>query len=571
MATETQPMNDYEIVSTMQPSVVEGIYVQREVLEFDVVIVGAGPAGLAAACRLAQLAAVQGAEPSVCVLEKSAEVGAHILSGAVLEPRALDELFPDWRERGAPVTVAAESEAMRWFVNERRSIRVPDPFVPRPMRNEGNYIVSLGRFCHWLAEQAETLGVNVFPGFAAVEIRYADDGSVSGVITGDMGIAADGSAKPNHEPGIELKARQVIFAEGCRGSLGKELEQRFDLRASCDPQHYGIGLKEIWTVEPERHEVGKVLHTFGWPLDDHTEGGGFLYHAADTEVYAGFVVALNYTNPYLSPFHEFQRWKQHPAIRSVLEGGKRVAYGARAVNKGGWASIPRLVFQGGVLVGCEAGLLNGAKMKGIHTAMKSGMLAAETIFATLYEDDEADYSAALDASWIAEELKAARNFSAGLTRFGTLLGGSLAFVEHNLFRGKIPYTIHNTVPDHETLTEAAAARSIDYPAPDGVISFDRLSSVFLSSTHHEEDQPSHLRLTDPALPVRETLPKFAEPAQRYCPAAVYEIVTNDASGPRFQVNAQNCVHCKTCDIKDPAQNITWVPPEGGGGPGYSGM
>ena len=544
---------------------------QREVLEFDVVIVGAGPAGLAAACRLAQLAAAKGTEPSVCVLEKGAEVGAHILSGAVLEPRALEELFPDWRERGAPVTVSADSDAMRWLVSEHRSIRMPGVLIPRVMRTEGHYIISLGRLCAWLAEQAEALGVNVFPGFAAVDACYADDGSVCGVITGDMGLAADGSARPNHEPGIEIRARQVIFAEGCRGSLGKVLEQRFDLRADCDPQHYGIGLKEIWTVEAGRHESGKVVHTFGWPLDDHTEGGGFLYHAAENEVYAGFVVALNYANPYLSPFEEFQRWKQHPAIRSVLEGGKRVAYGARAVNKGGWTSLPRLVFPGGVLVGCDAGLLNGAKMKGIHTAMKSGMLAAEAIFTTLYEDGEADYAAALEASWVAEELRAARNFSAGLRRFGTLLGGGLAFVEHNLLRGNVPYTIRNTVPDHETLTEAGAAEPIDYPAPDGVISFDRLSSVFLSSTHHEEDQPCHLRLTDPALPVRETLPRFAEPAQRYCPAAVYEIVANDDGGPRLQINAQNCVHCKTCDIKDPAQNITWVPPEGGGGPGYAGM
>jgi electron-transferring-flavoprotein dehydrogenase len=548
-----------------------GFPVQREVLEFDVVVVGTGPAGLAAACRLAQLASAQGAEPSVCVLEKGAEVGAHILSGAVFEPRALEELFPDWRERGAPVTVSAKSDATHWLVNGQRSVRLPSLFVPRAMRNEGNYIVSLGRLCGWLAEQAESLGVNVFPGFAAAQVCYADDGSVCGVITGDMGIAADGSTKPNHEPGIELRARQVIFAEGCRGSLGKELEQRFDLRASCDPQHYGIGLKEIWTVEPERHDPGKVVHTFGWPLDDHTEGGGFLYHAADGEVYVGFVVALNYSNPYLSPFHEFQRWKQHPAIRSVLERGKRVAYGARAVNKGGWTSLPRLVFPGGALVGCEAGLLNGAKMKGIHTAMKSGMLAAEAIFTTLYEDGEADYSAILEASWVGEELKSARNFSAGLNRFGTLLGGSLAFIEHNLFRGKVPYTIRNPVPDHATLTKASAAEPIDYPAPDGVISFDRLSSVFLSSTHHEEDQPGHLRLADPALPVRETLPNFAEPAQRYCPAAVYEIVESEKGGPRLQINAQNCVHCKTCDIKDPAQNITWVPPEGGGGPSYSGM
>jgi len=555
----------------MSSFAVEGFFVQREVLEFDVVIVGAGPAGLAAACRLGQLAAAQGTEPSVCVLEKGAEVGAHILSGAVLEPRALEELFPDWRERGAPVTVAAESEAVHWLMNERRSIRVPGLFVPTVMRNEGNYIVSLGQLCRWLAEQAEALGINVFPGFAATEVCFADDGAICGVITGDMGIAADGSNKSNYEPGIELKGRQIIFAEGCRGSLGKQLEQRFNLRANCDPQHFGLGLKEIWTVAPERHELGKVEHTLGWPLDNHTEGGGFLYHAADNEIYVGFVVALNYTNPYLSPFDEFQRWKQHPAIRPTLEGGKRVAYGARAVNKGGWQSLPQLVLPGGVLVGCDAGLLNGAKIKGIHTAMKSGMLAADAIFATLYEDTDADYATALAESWVAEELKAARNFSAGLARFGTVLGGALAFVEHNVLRGKMPYTIYNAVPDHETLTQAATAQPIDYPAPDGVISFDRLSSVYLSNTHHEEDQPSHLRLTDPDLPVREMLPKFAEPAQRYCPAAVYEIVTGEDGNARFQINAQNCVHCKTCDIKDPAQNITWVPPEGGGGPSYPAM
>ena len=544
---------------------------QREVLEFDVVVVGAGPAGLAAACRLAQLAAAAGAEPSVCVLEKGAEVGAHILSGAVLEPRALEELFPDWRERGAPVTVAARAENFHWLVNASRSLRVPRVLVPTVMRNEGNFIISLGQLCRWLAEQAEALGVNIFPGFAAAEVCYAADGSVCGVVTGDMGIAADGSRKPNHEPGVELKARHVIFAEGCRGSLGKELEMHFDLRAGSDPQHYGIGLKEIWTVEPDRHELGKIVHTFGWPLDNHTEGGGFLYHADGNEIYLGFVVALNYTNPYLSPFEEFQRWKQHPAVRTVLEGGKRIGYGARAVNKGGWQSLPKLTFPGGALVGCEAGFLNGAKIKGIHTAMKSGMLAAEAVFAALYADGDADYTAALEGSWVGEELKAARNFSPGLARFGTRIGGALAFIEHNVLRGKVPYTIHNNVPDYETLVDASAAAPIEYPSPDGVISFDRLSSVYLSNTHHEEDQPGHLRLTDPELPVRDNLPRYAEPAQRYCPAAVYEIVTTEDGAPRFQINAQNCVHCKTCDIKDPAQNITWAPPEGGGGPGYSAM
>ena len=544
---------------------------QRDLLEFDVVIVGAGPAGLATACRLAQLAAQKGVDPSVCVLEKGAEIGAHILSGAVLETRAIEELFPDWRERGAPITVAVESEAVHWLVNDRRALRMPMALVPRIMHNRGNYIVSLGRLCRWLAEQAEALGVNIFPGFAAMQIRYADDGAVAGVITGDMGIAADGSAKPSFTPGIELKARRVVFAEGCRGSLGKQLEQQFELRADCDPQHYGIGLKEIWSVPPIEGARGTVVHTFGWPLDNHTEGGGFLYHAADDEINLGFVVALNYTNPYLSPFEEFQRWKLHPVIRRALEGGKRTAFGARAVNKGGLQSLPKVSFPGGMLVGCEAGLLNGGKIKGIHTAIKSGMLAAESIFAELYENRVLDYATSLQASWVTCELRAARNFSPGFARFGTLLGAGLAFVEHNLLRGRAPYTLHNRLPDHAALNPAAESTPIAYPLPDGVISFDRLSSVYLTNTHHEDNQPNHLELRDPALPIRDNLPRYAEPAQRYCPAAVYEIVTAQAGQPRFQINAQNCIHCKTCDIKDPAQNIDWVPPEGGGGPNYPAM
>ncbi len=543
---------------------------QREVLEFDVVIVGAGPSGLAAACRLGQLAAAQNLEPSICVLEKGSEVGAHIISGAVLEPRSLDELFPDWRERGAPVTTPVEAEAVHWLANDRRAIRVPAALMPRAMRNDGNYVISLGRLCRWLGEQAEALGVQIFPGFAAAAISYDPDGRVTGVITGDMGVGADGRPKPNYEPGIELKARRVVFAEGCRGSLGKELEQRFDLRAEADPQHYGIGIKEIWSIEPKRHRPGTVVHTIGWPLDNHTEGGGFLYHAEDGEVYLGFIVALDYANPYLSPFEELQRWKQHPLIRSVLEGGKRVGYGARVVNKGGWLSLPKMTFPGGMLVGCEAGLLNGAKIKGIHTAIKSGMLAAEALQAELYEGRKTDYAGALSESWVGRELKAARNFSGGLARFGTLLGGGLALLEHNVLRGRIPYTLHNRAPDHASLARADRVVPIAYPAPDGVISFDRLSSVYLSNTNHDENQPNHLRLGDPDVPIRDNLPAYAEPAQRYCPAAVYEVVESGAEA-RFQINAQNCVHCKTCDIKDPAQNITWVPPEGGGGPNYSGM
>ncbi|HSG66975.1 MAG TPA: electron transfer flavoprotein-ubiquinone oxidoreductase [Gammaproteobacteria bacterium] len=544
---------------------------QREVLEFDVAIVGAGPAGLSAACRLGQLAAAKGIEPSVCVLEKGAEVGAHILSGAVLEPRALDELFPDWRERGAPVRVGVGSEAVHWLASANRSLRLPGALVPATMRNDGNYVVSLGRLCQWLAAEAEALGVSVFPGFPATEVLYDEQGRVAGVVTGDRGIGADGAHKPGYTPGIELRAREVVFAEGCRDSLGKVLEQRLDLRADRDPQHYGIGLKEIWTIPGQRHAPGTVVHTFGWPLDNHTEGGGFLYHADDRQVYLGIVVALSYRNPYLSPFEELQRWKQHPLIRQVIEGGERIAYGARALNKGGWQSVPRLSFPGGLLVGCEAGLLNGAKIKGIHTAMKSGLVAAEALFATLYEGREVDYERALAQCWAGVELTRARNYSAGMARFGTWLGGSLAFLEHSLLRGRVPYTLRSPTPDHATLERAASAQPIEYPPPDGVVSFDRLSSVYLSNTSHEEDQPKHLRLRDPQLPIRENLPLYDEPAQRYCPAAVYEVVTAAGSGPHFQINAQNCVHCKTCDIKDPAQNITWVPPEGGGGPNYSGM
>ena len=550
---------------------------QRDSLEFDVVIVGAGPAGLAAACRLGQLAASQGKELDICLVEKAAEVGGHIVSGAVMETRALDELFPDWREQGAPLRTPVERDTFHWLVTSRLGLTVPRPLIPRVMHNRGNVIVSLGRVCQWLGQQAENMGCHLFTGFAAVEVLYDEQGAVAGVATGDMGVAADGSEKPGYQAGYELRAPYVIFAEGCRGSLGKSLESRFGLREGADPQHYGIGLKEVWNVDPARHRPGTVVHTFGWPLDNRSEGGGFLYHAENHQVYLGFVIALNYENPHLEPFAEFQRWKHHPRIRPVLEGGERVSYGARAVNKGGLQSLPRLTFPGGLLVGCEAGFLNGAKIKGTHTAMKTGMLAAETVFEALQGDepspsrDPAAFQQRVEGSWVWEELHRARNFSPGLHRFGTTLGAALAFLEHNVLRGRAPFTLHNRKPDHECILEAEKAPRIDYPRPDGVISFDRLSSVFVSNTNHEEDQPCHLKLADPGIPVEHNLPKFDEPAQRYCPAAVYEIVRDDSGRPHFQINAQNCVHCKTCDIKDPMQNIDWVPPEGGGGPNYAGM
>ena len=550
---------------------------ERDSLDFDVVIVGAGPAGLAAACRLGQVAASQGKELDICLVEKAAEVGGHIVSGAVVEPRALDELFPDWREQGAPLSTPVERDKFYWLPNARRGVTVPRPLIPRVMHNRGNHIASLGRLCQWLGEQAENMGCHLFTGFAAVEVLYDDQGSVVGVATGDMGVAADGAEKAGYQAGYELKAPYVIFAEGCRGSLGKVLERRFELRERADPQHYGIGFKEVWNVDPEMHAPGTVVHTFGWPLDNRTEGGGFLYHAEDNQVFLGFVIALNYENPHLDPFAEFQRWKHHPRISAVLEGGERVSYGARAVNKGGFQSLPRLSFPGGLLVGCDAGFLNGAKIKGTHTAIKTGMLAAETVFEALQTDEQSRprdltaYQERVEGSWVWEELHRARNFSPGLHRFGTMLGAALAFVEHNVLMGRTPFTLHNRQPDHESLREVGQVPRIEYPRPDGVISFDRLPSVFVSNTNHEEDQPCHLKLDDPRVPVEHNLPKFDEPAQRYCPAGVYEIVVEESGEPRFQINAQNCVHCKTCDINDPTQNINWVPPEGGGGPNYAGM
>ncbi len=543
-------------------------------MDFDVVIVGAGPCGLAAACRLLQLARDAGTEVSVAVIEKGAEIGAHILSGAVLETVALDELFPDWRERGAPVHTAVTADEVHWLRSADADIKVPDLLVPRPMHNKGNYIISLGRLCQWLGQQAEDLGANLFPGFAGAEVLYVD-GRVAGVLTGDMGRGADGHEKASFQPGYELRGKYTIFAEGCRGHLGKELMETYQLRANCDPQHYGLGIKEIWSIDPAKHHEGLVVHTFGWPLDNSTEGGGFVYHAADNQVYLGFIVALNYRNPYLNPYEEFQRWKHHPRIRDCLDGGQRVSYGARTVNKGGLQSLPKLVFPGGLLSGCEAGFLNGAKIKGSHTALKTGMLAAESVFAALGQGDAApaeldSFETAVRESWVWRELHVARNFGPAQKKFGMFLGSAFIWLDQNVFGGRLPFTLHSRQPDHAGLQLAANAAQISYPKPDGKFSFDRLSSVFLSSTNHEEDQPCHV-LLDPAVSLERNLPLYAEPAQRYCPAGVYEVLTGTDGQPRLQINAQNCVHCKTCDIKDPAQNIRWVTPEGGGGPNYSGM
>jgi len=544
---------------------------ERESMEFDVVIVGGGPAGLAAACRLMQL----DSNLSVVVVEKGSEIGAHILSGNVFEPTGLNELFPNWQEMGAPVKTAVKGDDIHYLTGDKKSIRVPGFFVPRPMHNKGNYIISLGRLCQWLGEQAEGLGVNVFPGFAASEVLYDSNGRVTGVATSDMGVGKDGQQKSSFQAGYELTAPYTIFAEGVRGNLGEELMRKFDLRADADPQHYGIGLKEVWEIDPDKHEEGLVVHTTGWPLDNHTEGGGFLYHAANNQVFLGLIVALNYKNPHLSPFDEFQRWKLHPKIHQYLEGGKRVSYGARAVNKGGLQSLPKLAFPGGMLVGCDAGFLNGIKIKGAHTAIKTGMLAAESVQRALAAGEGApaelgDYEDSVKSSWVHKEMHGSRNFGPALVKFGVFWGAAFTFIDQNIFFGKLPFTWRNKVPDHESLARADDLPVIDYPRPDGVISFDRLSSVFLSSTNHEEDQPSHLKLKDPSVPINFNLPNYDEPAQRYCPAGVYEIV-EEGGEKVFQINAQNCVHCKTCDIKDPTQNIVWTVPEGGGGPNYPGM
>ena len=542
---------------------------EREAMEFDVVIVGAGPSGLSAAIRLKQLAAEQGREVSVCVLEKGSGVGAHILSGAVLEPRSLNELIPDWKERGAPLdTPAAEDRFL--MLTTRRSFRLP---TPPQMHNKGNYIISLGNLCRWLGEQAEALGVEVYPGFAAAEVLYHEDGRVRGVATGDMGIGRDGAPKPTHEPGMELVARYTLFAEGCHGSLTKQLFERFGLREGVDPQTYGIGIKELWQVDPAKHKPGSITHTIGWPLDARTYGGSFIYHLENNQVSAGFVVGLDYENPHLDPFNEFQRFKTHPAIRPVFEGGERIAYGARALNEGGFQSIPKLTFPGGALIGCTAGFMNVPKIKGTHGAMKTGMLAAEAVFDALGAEEGASldaYESMLRSSWVWDELYRVRNLRPAF-RYGLWSGLAYAGLDTYILRGHAPWTFHHH-SDHDRLKKKDECPRIDYPKPDGKVSFDRNSSVFLSGTIHEEDQPVHLRLADPAKAIDVNLALYDAPEQRFCPAGVYEILRDDdGSNPRLQINAANCVHCKTCDIKDPTQNIDWVTPEGGGGPNYPNM
>ena len=548
---------------------------EREYMEFDVVIVGAGPAGLSAACRLKQQAAEKGQEISVCVVEKGSEVGAHILSGAVFEPRALDELFPNWKELGAPLNTPVKRDDIYLLKDERQATKVPNFFVPKPMHNEGNYIISLGNLCRWLGQQAEALGVEIYPGFAAQEPLIDEQGVVRGIITGDLGVDREGQPKEGvYTPGMELRGKYTLFTEGCRGHLGKQLGQRFKLGEGADPQHYGIGIKELWEIDPAKHEQGLVIHTSGWPLDKENPGGSFLYHLEDNQVVVGLIVDLAYSNPHLSPYDEFQRYKHHPVVAQYLEGGKRVSYGARALVKGGLNSLPKMVFPGGALIGCDLGTLNPAKIKGSHTAMKSGMLAADAIVAALAAGREGDelqgYVDGFKGSWLQEELHASRNFGPAMHKFGPLLGPAFAFVEHNLLGGALPFTLHDRRMDHTCLKKADEAPRISYPKPDGKLSFDKLSSVFLSNTNHEEDQPVHLKLKDPSIPIAQNLPLYDEPAQRYCPAGVYEVV-RDGGEPRFQINAQNCVHCKTCDIKDPAQNITWVAPEGSGGPNYPNM
>lgn len=547
---------------------------EREAMEYDVVIVGAGPAGLGAAIRLKQLAAEKNREVSVCVLEKGSEVGAHILSGAVMDPRALNELIPDWKQKDAPLN-APVTEDRFMFLTETGALKVPSALLPQCFQNHGNYVVSLANVTRWLGQQAEGLGVEIFPGFAAAEVLFDDTGRVKGVATGDMGVGRDGQPTDAFQRGMELHAKYTFFAEGCRGHLGKQLQEKFKLRDGADPQVYGIGLKELWEIKPEKHQPGLVIHTAGWPLQSDTYGGSFCYHLEDNLVAIGFVVGLGYTNPYLSPYEEFQRYKTHPAIRTFLEGGKRIAYGARAINAGGLQSLPKLVFPGGCLVGDDAGFLNASRIKGSHAAIKSGMLAAEAAFDALAVETPAAeldaYPAAFKSSWLHEELHKARNFKPWMSK-GLYTGTLMVGIDQVLFRGKAPWTLRHHHSDHETLKRKTECTPIDYPKPDGVITFDRMSSVFISNTNHNEDQPVHLTLKDTSVPVNVNLELYDAPEQRYCPAGVYEIVRDDnGSNPRLQINAQNCVHCKTCDIKDPTQNIVWVTPEGGGGPNYPNM
>ncbi len=551
--------------------------VQRESMAFDVVIVGAGPAGLAAAIRLKQLAAQAGRETSVCVLEKGSEVGAHILSGAVIDPIALNELIPDWQARAAPLDTPVTADRF-YYLGQTGALRVPNFIMPPLMSNHGNYVASLGNICRWLAGQAESLGVEIYPGFAAVDAVIGNSGEVKGVVTGDMGVARDGHRKPGYTPGMALQAKYTLVAEGARGSLAKQLIKRFALDKGREPQKYGIGLKELWELPKATHQRGLVLHTMGWPLDNATGGGSFIYHFGDNLASVGFVVHLNYRNPYISPFDEFQRFKTHPFIRPMLEGGKRISYGARAISEGGFQSVPRLAFPGGALIGDAAGFLNVPRIKGSHHAMKTGMLAAEAAFAAISNrragDALEEYETAYRASHVFKDLKRVRNVKPLWSKFGTAAGVALGGFDMwlNQLFGLSPFgTLSHGKPDYATLKRASECKPIAYPKPDGVVSFDILSSVFLSNTNHEEDQPVHLKLADPEVPIRDNLPAYDEPAQRYCPAGVYEVVRDAGGKPRFVINAQNCVHCKTCDIKDPAQNINWVPPEGGGGPNYPNM
>jgi len=568
-------------------------HIERESMEFDVVIVGAGPSGLAAAIRLRQLA-IENNLPdlSVCVVEKGSEVGAHILSGAVLEPRALNELFPDWKEQGAPVTVDVTEDETYFLLSDEKSQKMPHWMVPKSMHNDGNYVISLGNVVRWMGQKAEELEVSIFPGFAASEILYHEDGTVKGIQTGDMGIGKDGEPTANFTPGYELHAKYTLFAEGCRGHLGKRLISKFGLDKDADPQHYGIGIKELWEIDPAKHKPGLVMHGSGWPLaETGSSGGWWLYHAENNQVTLGLIVDLSYENPHMYPFMEMQRWKTHPLIKQYLEGGKRISYGARAVVKGGLNALPKLTFPGGCLIGDDAGFLNFSKIKGSHTAMKSGMLCAEAVFEEIkagaekggdlmvarvlegedhFAKEPTSFTEKFDNSWLKEELYRSRNFGAAMHKFGLWIGGAFNFVDQNIFQ--VPFTLHDLKQDYAVLKNVdAVSFKPNYPKPDGKLTFDRLSSVFVSNTVHEENQPAHLKLTNPDIPVDVNLPKWDEPAQRYCPAGVYEIMENDDGSKRFQINAANCVHCKTCDIKDPSQNITWVVPEGGGGPNYPNM